>query len=65
MCFFIRVVTDEGRHVARAVIALPEMNSGLRDTDARLEEAAGLAAAIGLDETERLSYRVRQPKPAP
>jgi len=64
MSVFNRDETDEVRHGARAVIALPELNSGLRDTDARLEEAAGLAAAIGLDVTERLSFRVRQPKPA-
>jgi len=64
MSVFNRDESDEVRHGARAVIALPEMNSGLRDTDARLEEAAGLAAAIGLDVVDRLSFRVRQPKPA-
>jgi GTP-binding protein HflX len=64
MSVFNRDETDEVRHGARAVIALPEMNSGLRDTDARLEEAAGLAAAIGLDVTEKLAFRIRQPKPS-
>jgi len=64
MSVFNRDENDEVRHGARAVIALPEMNSGLRDTDARLEEAAGLAAAIGLDVVDRLSFRIRQPKPA-
>jgi len=64
MSVFNRDESDEVRHGARAVIALPEINSGPRDTDARLEEAAGLAAAIGLDVTERLAFRVRQPKPS-
>jgi len=64
MSVFNRDENDEVRHGARAVIALPEMNVGLRDTEARLEEAAGLAAAIGLDVVDRLSFRIRQPKPA-
>jgi GTP-binding protein HflX len=55
---------DEVRYGARAVIALPEINAGLRDTDARIEEAAGLAAAIGLDVVDRLAFRLRQPKPS-
>ena len=64
MSVFNRDENDEVRHGARAVIALPEMNNGLRDTEARLEEAAGLAAAIGLHVVDRLSFRIRQPKPA-
>jgi len=64
MSVFNREETDEVRHGARAVIALPEMNAGLRDTDARLEEASGLAAAIGLDVVDKLAFRLRQPKPA-
>jgi GTP-binding protein HflX len=47
------------------VIALPELGrDGLRDADARLDEAAGLAGAIGLDVVERLRFRIRQPRPA-
>jgi len=64
MSVFNRDETDEVRHGARAVIALPEINAGLRDTDARLEEAAGLAAAIGLDVADKLAFRIRQPKPS-
>jgi len=64
MSVFNRDETDEVRHGARAVIALPEINAGLRDTDARLEEAAGLAAAIGLDVVDKLAFRIRQPKPS-
>ena len=46
------------------MIALPERGQGMRDTEARLEEAAGLSAAIGLDVRDRLAFRVRDPKPA-
>ena len=35
-----------------------------RDVEARLDEAAGLAEAIGVDVADRLSFRVRDPKPA-
>jgi len=64
MGVFDRDQADDVRHGARAVIALPEMNTGLRDTDARLEEASGLAAAIGLEVVDKLAFRLRQPKPA-
>jgi GTP-binding protein HflX len=37
---------------------------GLRSLDARIEEAAGLAAAIGIDVVARQSYRLRQIRPA-
>jgi GTP-binding protein HflX len=36
----------------------------LRDVDARLDEAAGLAGAIGLNVADRLHFRIRSPKPA-
>jgi GTP-binding protein HflX len=35
-----------------------------RDVEARLEEAAGLAEAIGLDVVEKLHFKIRAPKPA-
>ena len=37
---------------------------GRRDADARLDEAAGLAGAIGVEVAERLRFRIRQPRPA-
>jgi len=47
------------------VIALPDFGKeGRRGIDARLDEAAGLAGAIGIAVEERLHFRVRQPKPA-
>lgn len=36
----------------------------LRSLDARIEEAAGLAAAIGIDVVAKRSYRLRQVRPA-
>lgn len=50
---------------ARALIALPDLGrDGRRDVAARLEEAAGLAEAIGVEVAERLHFRIRQPRPA-
>ena len=36
----------------------------LRSLDARVEEAAGLAAAIGIEVVARRTYRLRQVRPA-
>jgi GTP-binding protein HflX len=56
---------DEFARGARAVIAYPDLpNADGRDTEARLDEAAGLAEAIGIQVMERLAFRVRAPKPA-
>ncbi|HEV2569478.1 GTPase HflX [Sphingomonas sp.] len=56
---------DEFARGARAVIAYPDLRSSDgRDTDARLDEAAGLAEAIGIAVVERIAFRVRAPKPA-
>ncbi len=56
---------DEGlARGARAIVALPDTGGSVRDSDARLEEAAGLAEAIGIDVVDRLHFRVRQTKPA-
>jgi GTP-binding protein HflX len=37
---------------------------GRRDIDARLDEAAGLAEAIGVEVSDRLHFKIRSPKPA-
>lgn len=57
---------DDGvRRGARAVIALPDgLADSLRSANARLEEATGLAEAIGLDVVDRLALRIRDPKPS-
>ena len=49
---------------ARAVLAYPDRGKGDRDADARLEEAAGLALAIGIEVVDRVALRLRDPKPA-
>ena len=50
---------------ARAVIALPDLGKeARRDPAARLDEAAGLAGAIGVAVEERLHFKIRQPRPA-
>ncbi|MBJ6120986.1 GTPase HflX [Sphingomonas mollis] len=55
---------DEFARGARALVVLPDRGDSSRDADARLDECAGLAAAIGLDVVERIAVRVRQPRPA-
>ncbi|MDH7970833.1 GTPase HflX [Sphingomonas sp. AR_OL41] len=49
---------------ARAVIVLPDQGDAARDADARLAETAGLAEAIGITVADKVSIRVRAPKPA-
>src|SRR3954468_4368824 len=50
---------------ARAIVALPDLGQGARrDPAARLDEAAGLAEAIGVLVEDKLHFRVRQAKPA-
>ena len=50
---------------ARAIVALPELGTdGRRSSEARLDEAAGLAEAIGVVVTDKLAFRVRSPKAA-
>ena len=50
---------------AKAVVVHPDRRSGrARDMDARLAEAAGLAAAIGIDVVDRVAPHVRAPKAA-
>ena len=50
----------------RAVIAVPELprEGSRRSADARVEEAAGLAEAIGIDVVAARSFRVRTVRPA-
>jgi GTP-binding protein HflX len=50
----------------RAVVIVPEKvgEGSRRSTEARLEEAEGLAAAIGVDVVARKAFRLRQIRPA-
>jgi GTPase len=57
--------TDDGiARGARGLVAYPDLRSSLRDVSARLDEAEGLAAAIGINVSEKLAYKIRQSKPA-
>ncbi|MCW3849160.1 GTPase HflX [Sphingomonas sp. LB-2] len=47
---------------AQAVIVYPDTGGSSRDADARLEETAGLAMAIGVEVREKVALRLRQPK---
>ncbi len=50
---------------ARALVAYPDrQRGGTRGADARLAEAAGLAAAIGIDVVDRIALRIRDARPA-
>ncbi len=64
MSGFGREETDGIVRGARAIVTLPEIGPHNRSAEARLEEAAGLAAAIGLDVVERVAFRLRSPKAA-
>ncbi len=48
------------------MLAVPERigSASLRSVDARMEEAAGLAMAIGIEVVERKAFRIRQVRPA-
>jgi GTPase len=41
-----------------------QVQGAARDPDSRLDEAAGLAAAIGIDVVDRLAIKIRDPRPA-
>src|SRR5690606_947585 len=47
---------------AQAVVVYPDTGGSSRDADARLEETAGLAMAIGIEVQEKVPLRLRQPK---
>ena len=50
----------------RALLVLPDLagSKSMRSTEARLDEAAGLAAAIGIEVVDRRALRVRAARPA-
>jgi len=55
--------SDEFARGARAVVVYPDLGGSTRDAEARLEETAGLALAIGIEVIERVALRIRAPKP--
>ena len=65
MAIFNRDSDDEVARGARAVVVHAETHGPeRRDSDARLEEAGGLALAIGIDVRAAQAFRVRDRKPA-
>ncbi|HEX7741367.1 MAG TPA: GTPase HflX [Sphingobium sp.] len=65
MAVFNRDSADEVTRGARAVVVRAETHGAeRRDSEARLEEAKGLALAIGIDVRVAQAFRVRDRKPA-
>ena len=65
MSVFQRQDDDGVARGARGLVVLPEIGKGgLRSVDARLEEAVGLTAAIGINVIEKTALRIRDAKPA-
>ncbi|MEO1167672.1 MAG: GTPase HflX [Pseudomonadota bacterium] len=65
MSVFDRDELDGLRRGDRALVVLPDFGrDGSRDSDARLEEAAGLAEAIGIAVVEKYAINLRQARPA-
>lgn len=55
---------DEFARGAKAIVVFPDLGGSSRDADARLDETAGLAAAIGVEVVDRVALRVRAPRAA-
>ncbi|PZU57596.1 MAG: GTPase HflX [Sphingobium sp.] len=65
MSVFDRDSGDEVTRGARAVVVHADLRAGdRRDVDARLDEAKGLALAIGIDVRAAQGFRVRERRPA-
>ncbi len=64
MSLFERQSEDGIARGARGLVAYPDIKASLRVAASRLDEAEGLAAAIGIDVREKLAYKIRQSKPA-
>ena len=52
---------DEFTRGARAIVVYPDLGGSSRDAEARLEETAGLAEAIGVLVVDRVALRIRTP----
>ena len=55
---------DEFSRGARVIVVYPDLGGSSRDADARLEETAGLAEAIGVVVVDRMAFRIRTPRAA-
>jgi GTPase len=64
LSLFERQSEDGIARGARGLVAYPDIKASLRVASSRLDEAEGLAAAIGVNVLEKLAYKIRQSKPA-
>ena len=64
MSVFNRQEDDGFARGAKAVLAYPDIGGSNRNAEARLDEAAGLAEAIGIAVADRLAFRIRGARPA-
>lgn len=66
MTGFNREAEDGIARGEKALLILPDRSSqpNNRSAEARLDEAEGLAEAIGIDVVARRAFRIRQPRPA-
>lgn len=55
---------DDLARGARAIVVLPDRGDAARDAEARLDESAGLALAIGVEVVDKIVLRLRKPQPA-
>jgi GTPase len=60
LSIFERADDDGVARGARAIVVLPELKRGMRDAESRLNEAAGLAAAIGIDVLDKRAFKIRK-----
>jgi GTP-binding protein HflX len=61
---FNRQEDDGFARGAKAIVVYPEIGASSRDSVSRLDEASGLAQAIGLDIVDRASFKIRAARPA-
>lgn len=64
MSLFNRTEKDGFGRGARAILVLPDFGGDSRNQEARLDEAVGLAEAIGIVVVARHAFRIRSPKAA-
>ena len=64
MSVFNRQEDDGFARGAKAVLAYPDIGGSNRNAEARLDEAAGLAEAIGIAVADRVTFRIRGARPA-
>ena len=64
MSVFNRQDDDGFARGAKAIVVYPEIGTSSRDAESRLDEASGLAEAIGLDIVGRANFKIRMARPA-